>query len=111
MPKRRHNEFGIEEIANEDLTLEDIPLPSTPWREISSFALSFDGYEHWGSFEKCADIANSRAADTLTELRTCLFFEQRRHHHFGYPPDDETMAYIRTLIEAIRDKVQSGELE
>ncbi len=80
-PPGRHAKASPQRIrcrrdANLDLTLEDIPLPSMPWREMSSFALSFDGYEHWGSVDKCADIANARPPVTLTELRTCLFFEQ-----------------------------------
>jgi hypothetical protein len=43
--------------------------------------------------------------DTFAELRTCLFFEQRRWRHIGEVPDAEAMAYIRDLVRQIRAKV------
>lgn len=101
----------IKELANRDLSLADIPLPNAEWDVIGEFALTFGGYEHWGSFEKCADIANAQKDGTLSELRTCLFFEQRRWRHFMEDPDDEAMAYIRQVVEKIRSKVTSGKIE
>ena len=98
-------------IENGALTAESIPSPTAQLDALSEFALSFDGYEYWGSFEKCADIVGARRHSTLTELRTCLFFEQRRWHHFGEPPDDEGLEYIRELIEKIRTKVLDGEID
>jgi len=95
-------------VSNEDLTAANIPSPKARWHTIEKFALTFEGYKHWGSFEKCAKVANARLNKTLTELRTCLFFEQRRWRHFGEPPNKEEMAYIRNLIQAIRAKVLSG---
>lgn len=101
----------MREISNRDLQLADIPPPDAEWNEIGRFALTFNGYEHWGSFEKCAEVANRRLDGSLTELRTCLFFEQRRWRHFGYEPDEETMAYIRGIVEKIRRKIMAGEVE
>jgi hypothetical protein len=106
------------EIANADLKDRDMPAPSAGWHEIGRFALSFNGYEWCGSFGKCAEIGNRGAErfresgalpESLTELRTCLFFEQRRWRHFGLDPDEEAMSYIRALVQAIRDKVRAGE--
>lgn len=106
-----------EEISNTELKLSDIPGPDASWYEIARFALTFDGYGYWGSFGRCAEIGNSGLKSfahdrslppSLTELRTCLFFEQRRWHHFGDEPDDHTMVYIRALMEAIRAKVSAG---
>jgi len=91
---------------NSGLTATNIPSPKAHWRTITKFALSFNGYEYWGSSEKCAKIANSRRDRTLAELRTCLFFEQRRWRHFGEKPDKEAMKYIRDLIEKICKKVE-----
>jgi hypothetical protein len=101
-------------IANEHLKESDIPSAHAGWHEIGRFALSFNGYEWWGSFQKCAEVAN-RAAETyresaalpesLTDLRTCLFFEQRRWRHFGYDPDEPAMGYIAALLEGIRQGV------
>jgi len=76
---------------------------------LSEFALTFDGYAFHGSFEKCAEIANAGRHDTLDDLRTCLFFEQRAWRHSGEEPSKEAMEYIRELVRAIRDKVQVDE--
>jgi hypothetical protein len=38
----------------------------------------------------------------MTELRTCLFYEQRRWRHFGEVPDEAAMSYIREVLEQIR---------
>lgn len=72
---------------------------------IQRFALTFDAYQHWGSFERCAEVANAGHNETLTDPRTCLFFEQRRWRHFGYAPDEVSMHYIRDLVAQIRARV------
>jgi hypothetical protein len=106
-------------IASSDLSEGDVPSPDAGWREIGKYALSFDGYEAWGSFEKCAEVANrlldaylsdGALPDSLDELRTCLFFEQRRWRHYGYDPDEEAMRYIGALLDGIREKVLAGEI-
>jgi len=102
------SEFGIDPISNEALTLDQVPPDDASWPVIAEFALTFDGYEYWEGFERCAEIANNHQHGTLTELRTCLFFEQRRWRHFGTDPDDEAMLYIRSLLGKIRDMVLSG---
>jgi hypothetical protein len=65
----------------------------------------------------CADIANrylkvygqhGTLPQTLTELRTCVFFEQRRWRHLDAEPDPGDKAYIAALLGAIRVKVASG---
>jgi hypothetical protein len=110
----------VREIANADLTEHDIPAPDADWHTVGKFAVSFDGYEYWGSFKKCATIGNRglelyRAErvlpNSLTELRTCLFFEQRRWRHFGFDPDEEATDYIRALVERVREKVRAGEID
>lgn len=95
------------------LAEEPIPGPSAPWMpDISKFALTFDGYQALG--DRVGDLANATQyewsengalPDDLIELRSCLFFEQRRYRHFGWNPDEDAMAYIRALIEAIRARV------
>jgi hypothetical protein len=98
----------MREIADSDLTLTDIPTVDATWENISKFALTYSGYEVCGSFEACADIANAQRHESLADLRTCLFFEQRRWRHFGYDPDDETMVYIRGIVKQIREYVAAG---
>jgi hypothetical protein len=78
--------MNIREILNNELAESDIreSRADMTWRELSLFALSFDAFEHWGSFEKCAEIAEQESPGTLTDLRTKLFMMQRfyRHSHF-----------------------------
>jgi hypothetical protein len=102
----RVNSFDRVEINNSDLRGDQVPDGEAEWPAIWEFALTFDGYSHWGSTERCADIANSRRNETLTELRTCLFFEQRRYHHFGQVPHGDDEKYVRELVSAIRHRVQ-----
>ena len=95
------------------LTEKDLPRANARWRpEIIFFALSYNGYRH----KNCAKLANATKKAfgkekqipkslTLNQLRTCLFFEQRRWRHYGVYPDDKNMVYIHSLIEAIRGKV------
>ena len=79
----------MDEISNAELTLDAVPQPDADMSRIGTFASTFNGYKHWGSFEKCAEIANAGRHDSLTHLRTCLFFEWRRWRHFGDEPDAE----------------------
>jgi len=110
----------VREIANADLAGSDLPSPHAEWHEIGGFALSFNGYERWGSFKKCAEIGYGGAEafraegvlpSSLTKLRTCLFFEQRRWRHFGFDPDEKAMEYIRALVERIREEVRATETD
>ena len=96
------------EISNAELGPADIPAPDASRDEIERFALTFDAYGVWGSFARCAEIAEARRHDSLTNLRTCLFLEQRKMY-WSDPaePDDEQMAYVRSLIEKIRGLVTS----
>jgi hypothetical protein len=99
----------MQQIPNSELKIDCIPECNAGLRSIFAFALTFDGYKTWGQ-EECATIANARRHETLTDLRTCLFFEQRRWHHFGYEPDKEAEAYFRELIGMIRQRVADGDL-
>lgn len=92
-------------ISNEDLKIENVPLPDAEWEDIQQFALTFNAYKYWGSKDKHADIANNRRHGTLAELRTCLDFEQRRWWRFDGDIDEVSMLYIRELIEKIRQKL------
>ena len=69
-------------IPNEQLPLERIPDSEEVLWGWERFALSIHGYDVMGGFELCADLANTATPTALTELRCCLFFEQRRER-FG----------------------------
>jgi hypothetical protein len=110
---------GFREILNLELTLDHVPAPDADYYDvISEFALTFNGYDYYP--DTCEDIANralerfgdcGAVPDSLSELRACLFYEQRRWRHFGEDPDSEAPAYIHALVDAIRTKVAAGNLD
>ncbi len=93
-------------IPNRELVAEKLPAPDADWDVIKRFALTFDGYKRWGSNEACAEVANNKRHNSMTELRTCLFYEQRRWRNFGYAPDEAAMRYIREVLEQIRERTR-----
>ena len=46
---------------------------------------------------------------SLTDLRTCLFFESRRWKHLEKTPSKKGMEYAHILVEAIRVRVIAKE--
>lgn len=106
-------------IPNSLLIERDIPSRRAAWKNIYPFAHTFNGYEHWGSVKRCREVArqgivlhksNQELPQSLTDLRTCLFFEARRCKHFEKAPTKIGMVYIHDLVEAIRVRVQTKEL-
>jgi hypothetical protein len=102
---KRVGEYGEGTIPNDRLSLANVPGPDASWYEIGDFALTYNGYEECGSFERCAEIANARQNESLDDLRACLFFEQRRFRHSGWPPEGEDLEYIRGLVKQIRERL------
>jgi hypothetical protein len=101
-------------IPSSLLQRDDLPGPDAPEHDLQAFALTFDGYREFGSTQRLAGIANAAierwrisndVPTTLDVLRGCLFFEQRRWHHFGESFDDLTMLYIHDLIAAMRHQL------
>jgi len=106
----------METIPNDALRLDDLPAPDADGAEVWQLADTFNGFKHWGSFERCAEIADRHSYDqqrdsNLIELRTCLFFDCRRWHHYGKQPDMHDSPYIRGLVEKIREMVTTGRVE
>ena len=96
-------------IPNEQLALGRIPDPESELWGWERFAHTINGYDVMGGFEPCAVLANTGNPATLTELRCCLFFEQRRERlNGGFTTNEEL---IRHLLRAIRQKLEAGELE
>jgi hypothetical protein len=112
----------VKYIPTKSLRSFDLPGQEETWYVIEQFALTFKGYDWAGSFEKCADLANSTRSTydgsperrlprlTLDELRACLYFEQRRSHHSDYIPEGEDLLYVRALLEGIRERLTAREL-
>lgn len=94
-------------IPTEQLKVNDVPADDSGLENLFRFAYTFDGYQRWGSFSRCAEIANARDHGSLVILRTCLFFEVRRWHHFGELPDAEETRYWRSLVAQIRQRLES----
>ena len=106
-------------IPNSLLIEKDIPARRAAWKNILPFAHSFNGYEHWGSVKKCHEVArqgivlhksNQDLEQSLTDLRTCLFFEARRWKHLEKSPSKAGLVYVHALVEAIRVRVKEKEL-
>ena len=73
-----------------------------------------------GHYKKCRDVAkqgitlhkeNKDMTQSLTELRTCLFFEARRWRHLEKKPTKAGLEYVHQLVEAIRLRVQTKNME
>ena len=100
------------EIANHQLTLDQIPDPNAEDCSWFEFAHSFNGYEAAGSFAACSAIAKRVKADgsgSLSELRCALFLSARAARHCGW--DGPTPESVRHLLRQIRKKVASGDLD
>jgi hypothetical protein len=92
-------------IATAKLEVKHLPPDDADVYELIKFAHTFDGYARWGSFAKCAEIANARDHSTIDKLRTCLFFEARRWRHFGETPDDDALQYWQSLVAGISERM------
>jgi hypothetical protein len=102
-------------IRDEALSADDLPEPGDDWSRIMWLAASLDGYDEWGSVENLEAFGEvvrdyfHRLGELppldLRALRSCLFYEYRRHHFMGNAPDSKDTLYIRALVEGIRDRV------
>jgi hypothetical protein len=104
-------------IANADLTAADIPGDDAgyDWPGIPAFAASFNGYQYWGSFKKCFEVAKLAEAKTLhdltlTELRTMLFCHYRSINHDNDQLSTD-LPRMRTIIREIRKRVDERAID
>jgi hypothetical protein len=102
-------------IPNEALRPASIPRRGAPWEAVQEFALSYDGNGYWSGLAVLAGrtvqgwTRDRSLPDTLDELRACLFYEQRRWHHFGQEPHGRSADYLEALLGAISDQVRQIE--
>lgn len=89
-----------------------VPRPDAAWLDIWDFALTYNAYDRDGGFGKAAELGNrciqawnkdGSLPDDLATARSALFFEQRRHRHFGDDPTGASENYIRALVQRISD--------
>jgi len=100
-------DFAGSAIANASLRETDVP-DRGDWDAVSEFALSYDGYAYWDDLPELANRFVQRwtrdrsLPTTLDELRGCLFYEQRRWHHFGEDPAGRSADYMQAIVDAVR---------
>jgi hypothetical protein len=103
-----------DEIHNIDIRLDQIPPIDSEYSQIAEFALTFDGYSRIKDIAIFANKITDKFHEdqsilsilTMTELRACLFFEQRRHRHFGEDPDGADRDYLNKLVVEITTRVE-----
>ena len=117
--------FSRHAIASSDLTEGDVPSLLNEWDDrLIRLALSFDGYEYTanqpgnspaGRLAAFArPVVNSFAEGghlpsclSLTDLRACLFWEERRiRHTMMWKMDENLREYLSAFLEAIRTRVR-----
>ena len=100
-------DYAASAIPNAELDIAAVPRRGESWDAVSDFALSYDGYAYWDDLSTLAGRVLQRwtrrrsLPDTLDELRGCLFYEQRRWHHFGEEPTGRSAEYMWAMVDAI----------
>lgn len=90
----------IETLSSLDLSLTDIPSDEADIETLEKFALTFDGYEFWGSLEACAEQARFDC-HCVDHLRTRLFFDQRAGRHGNGLQREEATPVLRLLRTSV----------
>jgi hypothetical protein len=91
-------------IADKDLTAELLP-PLDDAAAVFAFAMTFDGYEHFGSAEAAGANARAKPRSSLTDLRNELFISSRRSRHQG---TDEYLATYIELLSLLKEALRRG---
>lgn len=76
----------------------DLPAEDDP-TGIFEFAMGCNGYEHYGSFAACAEVAKKRERNSVQTLRNELFFVARASRHCG---DDNYVQTYREILPLLR---------
>jgi len=99
--------FAAGAVPNGRLAPDAVPCHGASWEALEEFALSYDGYAYWSDVDELARRALQRwtrdksLPPQLDELRGCLFYEERRWHHFGREPQGRSRQYMDALLDAI----------
>ena len=101
-------DFAATAVPNRSLGPDAVPGHGDPWDVVSDFCLSYDGYAYWDDLPELANRVlqgwthdHSLPRD-LDELRACLFYEQRRWHHFGEEPSGRSALFMGAALDALR---------
>lgn len=85
-------------LENSEISLDKLPDPENH-DAVFRFAMSFDGYKYFGSFEASAENAQRRSRTSLTDVRNELFFEARASRHGD---GDEYIETYKELLPVLR---------
>lgn len=80
------------------MNLSELPDENDP-AAVFRFAMTFDGYEHFGSFEAAADAARLGDRSSLDLLRNELFMSARASRHSD---DDRYLHTYRAVLPWLR---------
>ncbi len=80
------------------MNLSDLPDEDDK-SAIFKFAMTFNGYEHFGSFEASAEAAKLSDRSSLNLIRNELFFSARASRHRD---DDRYVNVYRDLLPLLR---------
>jgi hypothetical protein len=100
--------FAPNARANGTLHRHDVPVEADGWDRLEEFALTYDGYAYWEGLPEVAQThlsawtRDGSLPATLDQQRACLFYEQRRWHHFGDVPSGRSLDYLWSIAAAIR---------
>jgi len=98
-------------VPNAQLRVHGIPDRGDSWDAVSSFSLSYDGYAYWDDVSELATrcirawTRDHTLPGSIDEARACLFYEQRRWHHFGEDPNGRGAQYVWALLDTLRSLV------
>jgi hypothetical protein len=98
-------------VPNSHLRVHGIPDRGDAWDAVSSFSLSYDGYAYWDDVSELATrcirswTRDHTLPTSIDEVRACLFYEQRRWHHFGEDPNGRGAQYVWALLDTLRSLV------
>jgi hypothetical protein len=106
------SDTGLPLIANDELTLEDLPPPNADYELLWPFCLSYDGYRPALLFGvDCGVIADQTLQArldnaTMEELRMTAYIRQRAIKWGNtWPPDERLLGNIRDVVEEIRRRL------
>jgi hypothetical protein len=101
-------DFAATAVPNQSLRPDTVPRHGDAWDAVTDFCLSYDGYAYWDDLPELANrVLQGWTRDhslprDLDELRACLFYEQRRWHHFGEEPSGRSALYMWAVLDAVR---------
>lgn len=85
------------------ITVNDLPDPDN-LRAVFAFAMSFHGYEHFGSFSASMHVAKQRTRATLIDVRNELFASARASRHVG---NEDFLDLYRELLPVLQELIES----